>query len=135
LPVGKKVALKIVRDGVAKEVELTVAEREDKKELAAGGRDIIKDNFGMAVQDITPDMARQFGMTKISGVIVTQIREGSAADDAGIQPHDIILQVNRVKVSSVKDFQREISKKSNDSRMMLLIKRGKGTFFVALRKE
>jgi hypothetical protein len=38
-------------------------------------------------------------------------------------------------VGSVKDFQREISKKTADDRVLLLIRRGKGTYYVAMKKE
>jgi serine protease Do len=117
-----------------KELQLTVAEREDKKEVA-GARGETKDTYGMSVQDITPEIAKQLGLSSTGGVIATKIREGSAADEAGLQPYDVILQVNRVKVGSVKDFQREISKKTADDRVLLLIRRGKGTYYVAMKKE
>ena len=117
-----------------KDLQLTVAEREDKKEVAAA-RGETKDTYGMSVQDITPEIAKQLGLPSAGGIIVTKIREGSAADEAGLQPYDVILQVNRVKVGSVKDFQREISKKTSDDRVLLLIRRGKGTYYVAMRKE
>jgi serine protease Do len=134
LPVGKKSEIKVLREGQVKELQLTVAEREDKKEVAAARGDT-KDNYGMSVQDITPDVAKQLGLPSTGGVIVTKIREGTAADDAGLQPYDVILQVNRVKVGSVKDFQREISKKTSDDRVLMLIRRGKGTYYVAMKKE
>jgi|WetSurMetagenome_2_1015567.scaffolds.fasta_scaffold16944_3 serine protease Do len=134
LPVGKKAEIKVLREGQVKELQLTVAEREDKKEAAAA-RGETKDTYGMSVQDVTPDVAKQLGLPSTGGVIVTKIREGSAADEAGLQPYDVILQVNRVKVGSVKDFQREISKKTADDRVLLLIRRGKGTYYVAMRKE
>jgi serine protease Do len=134
LPVGKKAALKVLREGQVKELQLTVAEREDKKEMAAARGDS-KDTYGMSVQDITPEIAKQLGLQSAGGVIVTRVREGSASDEAGLQPYDVVLQVNRVKVASVKDFMREISKKTAEDRVLLLIKRGKGTYYVALRKE
>jgi serine protease Do len=134
LPVGKKAAVKVLREGQVKELQLTVAEREEKKEMAAG-RGESKDTYGMAVQDITPEIAKQLGLPSTGGVIVTKVREGSPSDEAGLQPYDVILQVNRVKVATVKDFMREISKKTAEDRVLLLIRRGKGTYYVALRKE
>ena len=133
IPVGKKVNLKVMRDGAVRDVQVTVAEREEGKEIAS--RKDTRENFGMTVQEITPELARRLGMSAPGGVIVTNVREGSPADDAGIQPHDIVLQVNKVKISNMKDFQREISKKTAEDRLLLLIKRGKGTYYVAIRKE
>jgi len=134
LPVGKKASVKVLREGQVKELQLTVAEREDKKEMASA-RGETKDTYGMALQDITADMAKQLGLPSAGGVIVTKVREGSPADEAGLQPYDVILQVNRVKVGNLKDFQREISKKTSEDRVLLLIRRGKGSYYVTLRKE
>jgi len=57
-------------------------------------------------------------------VIVVDVQEGSTADEVGIQPQDIILQVNKVKISSMKDYVTEIGK-AGDKGILLLIKRGK----------
>ena len=56
----------------------------------------------LAAQEITKDLAKQLGISSDAGVIVTDVEEGSPADDVGIQTHDIIVQVNKVKVSSMK---------------------------------
>jgi serine protease Do len=134
VPVGKKVSVRVLRDGVAKEFQVTVAEREEGKELASTRRDT-RENYGMTVQEVTPEIARRLGMARAEGVIVTQVKEGSAAEDAQIQPQDVILQINKVKIHNLKDYQREIAKKTAEDRILLLIKRGKGTYYVAIRKE
>ena len=79
-------------------------------------------------------MARQLGIAR-DGVIVTEVQGGSPADEVGIQPQDIIVQVNRIKISSMKDFNREITKAAGKKSVTLLIKRGRSSFFVALRTE
>lgn len=88
----------------------------------------------MSVQDITPEIARYLGIPRKIGVIVVKVEEGSPADEVGIQPQDVILQVNKIKITSVKDYAQEMAKKSSKGSVMLLIKRGQSTFFVALRK-
>ncbi|MDD5775930.1 MAG: PDZ domain-containing protein, partial [Candidatus Omnitrophica bacterium] len=89
----------------------------------------------MAVRDMTPQIARQLGVPeKTKGVVVTDVEEGSLADEVGIQPRDIILQVNQVNVGSLKDYQREIAKPAAKNSILLLIKRGKTTYYVALRR-
>jgi serine protease Do len=79
-------------------------------------------------------MAKHLGLSEKGGVIISQIRDGSPADDAGLKVQDIILQINRVKISSMKDFQSEIKKESREGTILLLIKRGEMSFFVTLRK-
>ncbi len=130
--VGKKIDIKVLRDGKKKVLNITIAEREERKELAGTGQE--REYFGMMVQKITPEIARHLGLSDTKGVVVTQVKEGSPADETGIKPGDVILQVNKVKVSSLKDYLRGISGKGADKSCLLLIKRDKRTFFVAIRK-
>lgn len=96
---------------------------------------IIAYNYGMTVQELTQEVATRFGISSIRGAIVMDVKNGSAAAEVGIHPQDIIMQVNRVKITSVKDYEREIAKGSSDKGILLLIKRGKSAFFVPLRFE
>lgn len=130
--VGDKIEIKASRDGQERIFHTVVAERKGQPEVASGKT--IIENFGMTVQDITPEIAQYLGIESRSGVIVVDVKDGSSADEKGIQPQDIILQVNKVKVSSVKDYTREISKKSAKNTVLFFIKRGKATFFISLRR-
>jgi serine protease Do len=131
--VNDRVNVKVLRDGQEKTFQVSVAERKDRPEIA---RQSVDGNvyFGMTVQDITPQIARQLDIPRSKGVIVTDVDEGSAADEVGIQPRDIILQVNKINISSLKDYKREISKPSAKNSILLLIKRGKSTYYVGIRR-
>jgi serine protease Do len=130
--VGDKIEVKALRDGQEKTFYIVVTERKDQPEIASARES--SENFGMTVQDITPEIAQYLGIASKSGVIVVDVKDGSPADEVGIQPQDIILQINKVKISSLKDYLREISKKGAKKSVLLLIKRGKATYFVSLRK-
>jgi S1-C subfamily serine protease len=80
-------------------------------------------------------MAKHLGLSEKGGVIITQVREGSPSDDAGLKIQDIILQVNKVNISSLKDFLNEIKKSPQEATLLLLIKRGEMNFFVTVKKE
>ncbi len=131
LHVGEKMTVKALREGKEMLFEVVVSERKDRPELVStiGG----KGYFGLAVQEISPEVARQFGIGKNDGVIVTDVAGGSPADDVGIQAQDIIAQVNKLKISSIKDYNKEMSKASERKSVTLLVKRGRESFFVALR--
>ncbi|HVO67051.1 MAG TPA: DegQ family serine endoprotease [Syntrophales bacterium] len=133
LTVGEKVKVKIVREGKEQIHEVIVGERKEEKEIARRGK--VGESYGMAVQEITPELAKHLGLVDQTGVIVTQIQEGSPADDAGLKIQDIILQINKVKISSVKDFLNEIKKNNEGGTVLLLIKRGEMTFFITLKRE
>jgi serine protease Do len=132
LQVGQKMNVKAIRDGKEMTFRVTVAERKDNVPQIAEKSE--KGHFGISVQEITPEIARQLGI-RSEGVIITDIQEGSPADEVGMQPQDIIVQVNRVKIASINDYNREISKAAQKKSVTLLVKRGRASFFVALRTQ
>ena len=132
-PVGKKVEAKVFRNERVKVFNIVIAERKEGKELARAER--VGEYLGMTVQEITPEIADHLGLSDTKGVIVTLVKEGSPASDAGIRPEDVILQVNRVKVSSMKDYLKGISRKGTRDSCLLLIKRESKSFFVVIRKR
>ncbi|MGO9139306.1 MAG: DegQ family serine endoprotease [Syntrophales bacterium] len=132
LTVGQKITVKIMRDGKEKTLSVVVGERKDEKEIVRKGK--TREYYGMTVQEITPDMAKHLGLSENGGVIISQVRDGSPADDAGLKIQDIVLQINKVRISSMKDFQTEIKKESKEGTILLLIKRGEMSFFVTLKK-
>jgi serine protease Do len=66
------------------------------------------------------------------GVLVASVQPGSPADLGNIHQGDIILGINRHPVNSVKEAMETISKAKDKDSLLLLVKRGEGTFYVAL---
>jgi serine protease Do len=133
--IGRKVDIKVIRDGRVNIFPVVITERKDTVEMAARKGQAPGNYFGMTVQNITPQLAERMRLSEITGVVVTGVREGSPADEAGVKPRDIILQVNKVKITSLKDYRREVSKKSAQDKTLLLIKRGKSTIYIAIRRS
>jgi serine protease Do len=133
LHVGEKVLIKALRDGKEISFQVVVTERNDKPEIALTKRS--KGFFGISAQEITKEISQQLGIPRDAGVIVTDVDEGSPADDVGIQPQDIIVQVNKAKVASMKQYTTEMSKAAEKKSVILLVKRGKSNFFVGLHIE
>jgi serine protease Do len=132
LRVGENVKVRVIRDGQEKTFQIAIAERTEKTEMASAK--ISGEAFGMTVQEITPEIAGQLGLPVKKGLIVVNVQQGSLADEVGIQPQDIILQVNRKKVATMKEYKQEIAKAGAKGSVLLLIKRGRATFFVPLVK-
>lgn len=132
--VGKTVAVKALRDGKVQDFRITVGERKDQELAAAGDRGKAGEFFGMSLQDISPHIAESLGLKDRVGVIVTSVREGSPADEAGIKPRDVIVQVNKVNIKSMKEFQREMGKKGAKDGALLLVKSGGAAHYVVIRK-
>jgi len=133
LHVGERATIKALRDGREISFQVVVTDRKDKPEVAmakkSGGY------FGINAQEITKELAKQLGIPNNTGVIVADVEEGSPADDVGIQPHDIILQVNKIKITSLKQFSTEMSKAAGKKSVIILVKRGNSNFFVGLHIE
>lgn len=62
--------------------------------------------FGLTVQPLTRDLADRYGVEAGSGVIVTAVDRDSPADVEHIQPGDVITQINRKRVSNLKQFRQ-----------------------------
>jgi serine protease Do len=133
IPVGKTVTIAVIRNGQEKNLELTVGERKDTREMAKEIQP--SDRFGLTVQEITPEMASHFGLAEKAGVIVTQVKEGGPADEAGLRPQDILLQINKTRIKSMKDYLEETTRGGQEDILLILVKRAETSFFVTLRKE
>ena len=117
-PPGKRVAVVVVRDGTRQELRMQVERLEDQQQIAATGEAL--DQLGFAVQTLTPDLAREFGLRSAEGVVVTDVQPGSVAAAAGMRPGTVILQVNRRAVRNVEEF-RELVEAAGAQRQMLLL--------------
>jgi len=81
------------------------------------------DELGLTVQTLTPQLAEQFNAKAGEGVVVTQVRPNSIAASASIKSGSIIVQVNRVPISSAEGFKREVKKISSSKRILLLVRK------------
>lgn len=70
---------------------------------------VVRGWLGIAGQDVTPELARSFGLRDPRGVLVSGVLEGGPADRAGIRPGDIILHINHRAPRSAHDILDIIS--------------------------
>jgi len=134
---GTKIEIKIIRDGKEKTLTVKIAELESEEERETStpsGKDL-----GISVTTLTSQLARRYGYRTTEGLLVTQVRQYSEAARKRIETGDIILEVNRKKVTSVKDLENIVKKtKSGDPLMLLIRREGEGDrniqeFIVTLR--
>lgn len=62
-------------------------------------------NFGLTVRPVTKELADEYGIDATSGVLVTAVEAGSAAEEKGIRAGDVITEVNRRPVTNLKQFR------------------------------
>lgn len=66
--------------------------------------------LGVAIQDLSSDMAEYYGIEKKEGVFVADVFEGDPADQAGIQRKDIIVELNGQKIKTTRQLTSMIAK-------------------------
>ena len=96
-----------------------------KDELIAHGK-VRRGRIGVLVQELTQPLARSFGLNSPAGALVTAVESGGPAAKAGIQPGDVILAANGVKVELSSELPLLIAQEKPGSKATLDIWR-KGT--------
>ena len=90
--------------------------------------------WGLSVQDITPELAQQLGLSpKEKGVVVSGVEPASPAAQAGLHPGDVVKEVNRQSIQDLNDYNQALEKVKKSESVLLLIKRGGGTLYVLLK--
>jgi serine protease Do len=134
-PVGKVVKVKVARGQTEKSIDVKVKKLKDDEVEVASALDESKD-FGLAVQDLTPDVADSLGLdSSTSGVVVANVVPGGPADDAQLRRGDVILEVNRKAVTDSAAFRTAVNGTEKGKGLLLLVKRGDSTIFLALKRE
>jgi serine protease Do len=115
-PIGNPVQLRFFRDKQAREVTATVADRSklfpDTSQSAGEQPDQSEEpgQFGLHVEDLTPDLARKLGMEKQVGVVVTEVEPASFAEDISFQRGDVITEINHAPISGMADYRAGMAK-------------------------
>lgn len=136
--VGKAVTVEIFRDGERQSVEFTLGRLEDGERLLADGGSADGDEMvdedqaiallGMTLSDLGDAQREEFGISEENvetGVIITQVDEGSAAADKGIVAGDVIVEIAQEGVVTPQDVVDAIEKlKEADRRNALLMLAG-----------
>lgn len=137
--IGSKHRLDIVRDGKTIQVELTVQEaprdRAKKSQSSAASESSAHPLSGVVFDDITTPLARQMDLPVNSGVVVTDIEEGSAAESSGLQPGDVILELNRQSIPNFSTFQRLADPMKSSDIALLLVNRQGTIIYIPVRGE
>ena len=133
--VGQKVKLSVVRDGKPTTIEVTLSAMPDKPEAMKEKE--FEEKLGARVQEWTPQLAARYRISAEikRGVVVISVEEGSPADDLGLQEGDVILEINRKKIETVKDFEKAIKDTNFEKGVVLRLHRRGNTFYHSFKKQ
>ena len=137
IPVGQTAKVKVLRDGQPKTLNVKIAKRDDKKVVARGEAPEKRgeDPSGLRVSALTPEIAQRFNVTETAGVIVTDVQSGSPAEEAGVRAGDIIKEINRQSIESVRDYTEALKKVEKNGTANLFVWRKNAGFLVLKLKK
>ena len=66
--------------------------------------------IGVVMTDVTSEIAEEQKLKEVKGVIITEVREGSAAEEANLKKYDVIVKFNGVPINSSSELQEQVGK-------------------------
>jgi serine protease Do len=115
-PIGRAVTVQYVRNRQSNEVSVIVADRdklfpetaEDSSQQPNQQQE--PGQFGLHVEQLTPDLSSKLGIGKLTGVVVTEVEPATFAEDIGFKRGDVVVEVNHAPVVSTADYHAQMSK-------------------------
>ena len=128
-PPHKAVKLVVIRNKKRQTIEITLGEQKDttleaKKDSGSA--------YGMEVSDLTPRLLEEYNLSRQEGVVVTQSSPGGAADKAGLRPGDVIVEINRRKISNLSDYEKLLAELKEEANLVVLRIRNQNSHYVVL---
>jgi len=100
-------------------------------QLRSNGK-VTRGRIGVAIQEVTRELADSFGMSKVSGALISGVEKGGPADKAGVRPSDVILKFDGKEVHSANDLPRIVAATKPGSKVSVQLWRKGGNLDVAL---
>jgi Do/DeqQ family serine protease len=132
--VGQKIKLGVVREGKPMTIEVTTSAMPDKPEAMKEKES--EEKLGARVQELTPQLAARYRVSNEikRGVVVIGVEEGSPADELGLQEGDVILEINRKKIETTKDFEKAIKDINLEKGIVFRLHRRGNSFYHSFKK-
>ena len=88
--------------------------------------------LGAEVVEVSPQLRSRYKLPDAAGVMVINVEEGSVAESMGLQQGDMILEVNRKKISDIKVWENAANARAKT--IVALVWREGSTFFATFEK-
>ena len=126
--------LRIIRDGKEKELVVTIGEQPaDMASIAKKMTGAGLSEMGLTLQDLTDEVAKQFDYSKNQGVLIADVDPDSPAAQVGLQPGQLVEEVNRIRVQNLKELEQAMKKSNNPKQVLLRVRSGKNSQYVVLQ--
>ena len=131
-PIGQTSVVKIIRKGTTEEIPIQVGELPQQTVVSA---EPPRKDLGFTVEILDQDKAKKFKLKEDEGLVVTDVVKSGPGAQAGLQPGDLIKEVNQQPVSSLEEYRRSLGESMKGRIDLFLIKRGPAVFYVAVRSK
>ena len=134
-PVGKKAEVAIVRKGENKKLTIQVGELTEEKVMAGATAPETEEKLGLSVQELTSELAESLSLKDEKGVVVSGVRKGSPASEAGLRRGDLIQEIENELVKNMDDYRGIIKKSSSKKQILMVVMRGGHTSYIVITKK
>jgi len=133
--VSQKIKLSVLRNGKEMAVEVITTAMPDRPEAQKDKEKEAEEKLGARIQELTPQSASRYRVSGVKyGVVVVGIEDGSLADEMGLQEGDVILEINRKKIESLKDYEKAVKDASLEKGILFHIHRKGSSFYLTFKK-
>jgi serine protease Do len=124
---GTALRFRILREGG--ELEVSVLAREIPEEYV---ENLSRGWLGITVVENSRQLADRYGLFTATGVLVAEVAPEGAAARTGLEPGDVVLQVNDAGVSNTGDYRKALLQASQRETVVLVVQRGRARYYVTL---
>ncbi|HEX3719985.1 MAG TPA: trypsin-like peptidase domain-containing protein [Verrucomicrobiae bacterium] len=136
---GHVIVLDVVRARQHLPIKVTVAALPTAQEMAGDTEtprpQTEAPSLGLTVEAMSKESASQYGIDQIPGVIVTAVEEDSPAQERGIQPGDVITEINRKRITTPRQFREALRSADKKAGMMISLSSNGANRFVVLKAD
>ncbi|MDD2708220.1 MAG: trypsin-like peptidase domain-containing protein [Verrucomicrobiae bacterium] len=135
--IGQQVNLTIIRRGRSMVVAMTTGLQPSMQQMAGMPHmrqpNLSSNSFGMTVQPLTRELSEQLGFGEKQGVLVTDVDEGAAAAQSGVQPGMIIIEVDGRKVTSGQALKEALGQADPKKGALMIVSRDRFRTYIFFR--
>ncbi|MEY4064733.1 MAG: hypothetical protein RIR26_941, partial [Pseudomonadota bacterium] len=138
---GTEVKLGIVRDGKPMEVRVKIGqfspevanqETDENSDSVSG----VAGEFGLSLKPLSGELRKQLGIRAQQGILISAVSDDSYAAFAGLRRGDVIVEINRKPMKSIKDIESALKTSKDSPRdLLFLIERNGRNQLIVLRQR
>jgi serine protease Do len=136
---GSTVQLDLIREGRRQKLTVYIEEQpanfssmgRKSPEQQGGGSHL--DGLGLSLQELTPELAQQFGYKHHQGLLISEVLPGSPADILGLQTGQLVEEINQVRVQSLEEVEKALAQGRNPQQVLLRVRTGEFSKYVVLQ--